>query len=112
MYKRASHPTPQDDLHAQMQTKLVEQRQIVFAANVAEVQNRVAFEDGIKRPYFHVKPLERAQLRNWLEYLDFEIGQGSLRRIIVLFERCMIACCMYEDFWLKVRERERGNEFL
>ena len=25
----------------------------------------------MKRPYFHVKPLERAQLKNWHEYLEF-----------------------------------------
>ena len=56
----------------------------------------------IKRPYFHVKPLERGQLRNWREYLDFEVSQGNQRRIITLFERCMIACALYEDFWSKV----------
>lgn len=56
----------------------------------------------IKRPYFHVKPLERAQLKNWKEYLDFEISQGNSERIAILFERCMIACALYEDFWTKV----------
>ena len=56
----------------------------------------------IKRPYFHVKPLERSQLKNWRDYLDFEIQQGSHERVIVLFERCMIATALYEDFWLKV----------
>ena len=96
----------QDGLHALIRSRIIEQRQAVFGANAGEVQKRATFEEGIKRPYFHVKPLERAQLRNWLEYLDFEIGQGSLRRIIVLFERCMIACCMYEDFWLKVGREE------
>lgn len=56
----------------------------------------------IKRPYFHVKPLERAQLKNWMDYLDFEISEGNSQRIYVLFERCMIACALYEDFWSKV----------
>ena len=32
---------------------------------------RWRFEEQIKRPYFHVKPLERAQLKNWHEYLEF-----------------------------------------
>ena len=57
----------------------------------------------IRRPYFHVKPLEKSQLKNWKEYLDFEIENGSFERILVLFERCMIACALYEDMWLKVR---------
>lgn len=50
-----------------------------------------------------MKPLERAQLRNWRDYLDFEMGSGSHERTIVLFERCVIACALYEEFWIKVR---------
>ena len=56
----------------------------------------------IKRPYFHIKPLERAQLKNWKEYLDFEVAEGNRERIVFLFERCVIACALYEDFWAKV----------
>ncbi|KAG8146636.1 putative Pre-mRNA-processing factor 39 protein [Naja naja] len=66
-------------------------RQQIFSQNEAE----------IKRPYFHVKPLERAQLRNWRDYLDFEMVSGSHERTIVLFERCVIACALYEEFWIK-----------
>ena len=35
------------------------------------VTPRWKYEEGIKRPYFHVKPLERGQLKNWQDYLDF-----------------------------------------
>ncbi|KAM6307745.1 LOW QUALITY PROTEIN: pre-mRNA-processing factor 39-like [Podargus strigoides] len=76
-------------------------RQHIHAQNEAEVSKRWNFEDGIKRPYFHVKPLERAQLRNWREYLEFEMAAGSHERTIVLFERCVIACALYEEFWIK-----------
>ncbi|XP_027563446.1 pre-mRNA-processing factor 39-like [Neopelma chrysocephalum] len=76
-------------------------RQQIHAQNEAEVGKRWNFEDGIKRPYFHVKPLERAQLRNWREYLDFEVASGNHERTIVLFERCVIACALYEEFWIK-----------
>lgn len=51
-----------------------------------------------------MKPLERCQLKNWQDYLDFEIEQGDRTRIIVLFERCLIACALYEEFWAKVSE--------
>lgn len=61
-----------------------------------------AVSPQIKRPYFHVKPLERAQLRNWRDYLDFELAGGNPERTIVLFERCVIACALYEEFWVKV----------
>ncbi|XP_053823948.1 pre-mRNA-processing factor 39-like [Vidua chalybeata] len=80
---------------------VISMRQQIHAQNEAEVSKRWNFEDGIKRPYFHVKPLERAQLRNWREYLDFEVAAGSQERSIVLFERCLIACALYEEFWVK-----------
>lgn len=54
-----------------------------------------------------MKPLERAQLKNWKEYIDFEIENGSHERVVVLFERCMVACALYEEFWIKVR----GNKY-
>lgn len=56
----------------------------------------------IKRPYFHVKPLEREQLRNWYAYLDYEQRTRKKSRILFLFERCMIACANYEEMWIKV----------
>uniref|UniRef100_A0A8C7P661 Si:ch211-114c17.1 n=1 Tax=Oncorhynchus mykiss TaxID=8022 RepID=A0A8C7P661_ONCMY len=56
----------------------------------------------IKRPYFHVKPLDRTQLRAWHSYLDWdEIVAGGDRRVRILFERCLIACALYEEFWTK-----------
>jgi pre-mRNA-processing factor 39 len=66
------------------------------------INKRWTFEEGIKRPYFHVKQLEKIQLKNWKDYLDFEIEQGEKKRILVLFERCLIACALYEEFWIKL----------
>ena len=34
-----------------------------FKAAEEEVQARWKYEDNIKRPYFHMKPLERGQVR-------------------------------------------------
>ncbi|XP_062858347.1 pre-mRNA-processing factor 39 [Trichomycterus rosablanca] len=84
-----------------MRHKVIETRQEIFNQNEHEVSKRWAFEEGIKRPYFHVKPLEKTQLTNWREYLDFEIENGTPERVVVLFERCLIACALYEEFWLK-----------
>jgi len=33
--------------------------------------------------------------------LDFEIEKGEKKRIITLFERCLIACALYEEYWIK-----------
>ncbi|XP_034999996.1 pre-mRNA-processing factor 39 isoform X1 [Hippoglossus stenolepis] len=84
-----------------MRHKVIEVRQEVFNHNEHEVSKRWAFEEGIKRPYFHVKALEKTQLNNWKEYLDFEIENGSPERVVVLFERCLVACSLYEEFWTK-----------
>jgi len=66
---------------------------------VARIWN---FEDNIKRPYFHVKPLDKAQLRNWVEYVDYEVESNTTESVIrILFERCMTSCALYEDMWLK-----------
>ncbi|XP_078262844.1 pre-mRNA-processing factor 39 isoform X2 [Rhinoraja longicauda] len=84
-----------------MRHRIIEVRQEIYNHNENEVSRRWAFEEGIKRPYFHVKPLEKTQLKNWKDYLDFEIENGTLERVVVLFERCLVACALYEDFWIK-----------
>lgn len=84
-----------------MRHKVIEVRQEVFNHNEHEVSKRWAFEEGIKRPYFHVKALEKTQLNNWKEYLEFEMENGTPERVVVLFERCLIACALYEEFWIK-----------
>uniref|UniRef100_A0A8C7A312 Pre-mRNA-processing factor 39-like n=1 Tax=Nothoprocta perdicaria TaxID=30464 RepID=A0A8C7A312_NOTPE len=103
--KLAAEPLPKEPepgaAEEQIRELVISMRQQIHAQNEAEVGKRWNFEEGIKRPYFHVKPLERAQLRNWRDYLDYELAAGSHERIIVLFERCVIACALYEEFWVK-----------
>lgn len=69
---------------------------------MSEVKTLWSYEDAIKRPYFHVKPLEKSQLNAWRNYLDYEIKRNSGARVKVLFERCLIACAFYEEFWMRV----------
>ncbi|CAB5325350.1 unnamed protein product [Rhizophagus irregularis] len=64
-----------------------------------EVNKRWVFEQEIKRPYFHVKEMDIPQLTNWRRYLDFEESEGDDTRIQVLYERCLVACALYEEFW-------------
>ncbi|XP_063235387.1 pre-mRNA-processing factor 39 isoform X2 [Bacillus rossius redtenbacheri] len=94
-------PSVSDEETTALRERIVSLRRKVHKATVAAVADRWNFEEGIKRPYFHVKPLERCQLKNWKEYLDFEIEKGDKERIVILFERCLIACALYEEFWLK-----------
>lgn len=92
------------------------------------------FFSQIKRPYFHVKPLDRAQLKAWQSYLDWEIAEAETaavdaegaavegnegskqecvaghNRVLILFERCLIACALYEEFWNKVSIEGRSKQ--
>ncbi|XP_014239862.1 pre-mRNA-processing factor 39 [Cimex lectularius] len=90
-----------DEETALMRDKIISIGKKIFKDTISEVITRWNYEEGIKRPYFHVKPLERCQLNTWREYLDYEIGVGSEKRTVVLFERCLIACALYEEFWVK-----------
>ena len=90
---------PEDLETNAVRKKVIAQRKVLYDANEMEVSKRWTFEEGIKRPYFHVKPLERVQLKNWRDYLDFEVGTGNHRRVVILYERCVIACALYEEFW-------------
>nr|CAI5817396.1 unnamed protein product [Callosobruchus analis] len=95
-----SSPSSDEEAKA-IKERIVSIRRKIHKATVNAVTARWNYEEGIKRPYFHVKPLERCQLKNWQDYLDYETEQGDRTRIIVLFERCLIACALYEEFWLK-----------
>ncbi|XP_052756336.1 pre-mRNA-processing factor 39 isoform X2 [Galleria mellonella] len=82
--------------------RIIAARRKVHKATGEQVAARWSFEEGIKRPYFHVKPLERCQLKNWKAYLEWEKQHGSLKRALVLHERCLIACALYEEFWMRL----------
>lgn len=56
------------------------------------------FETHIRRPYFHVKPLDVSQLENWHQYLDFVEAQGDFDWVwyyIILVLMWTPACCLF-----------------
>ncbi|KEY67528.1 hypothetical protein S7711_02447 [Stachybotrys chartarum IBT 7711] len=73
----------------------------VYGVTNAEVQKRWLYESEVKRPYFHVTELESAQIANWHKYLDFEESEGEYARIVALYERCMVSCALYDEFWFR-----------
>ncbi|KAJ5914759.1 mRNA splicing protein (Prp39) [Penicillium tannophilum] len=73
----------------------------VFSKTQTETTKRWTYEAEIKRPYFHVTELDEGQLTNWKKYLDFEESEGSYPRIQFLYERCLVTCAHYEEFWLR-----------
>ncbi|GBP04736.1 Pre-mRNA-processing factor 39 [Eumeta japonica] len=81
-----------EDEITSIKDKVISSRRKVHKSTVSAITARWTFEEAIKGIYFHVKPLERCQLKNRKDYLDFEIEKGDRKRILVLFERCLIAC--------------------
>ena len=92
---------PEDKLKVGMKERIVASVVGAHERCEDEVDKRYRFEEKIKRTYYHVKPLDLKQLKNWNAYLDFEIGEGNHERIVVLFERCLIPCANYEQLWWK-----------
>ena len=65
----------------------------------AAAGRRKPFESHVRRPYFHVKPLEEAQLENWRKYLAFEEAEGDRNAVVNLYERCLIPCVSFFFFF-------------
>jgi pre-mRNA-processing factor 39 len=61
----------------------------------------IGFEIAIRRPYFHVEPLDNPELENWHNYLDFIEKEEEISKVIKLYERCVIACASYSEFWIR-----------
>merc|ERR1719341_1930694 len=102
---------PEDKLKAGMKERLVASLVHSHEATENRVDEIYMFEEKLKRSYFHVKPLDHKQLKTWDLYLDYEISKGDHERVVVLFERCLIPCALYEQFWAKyARYLERAHK--
>jgi len=99
-----------DEETTAMKEKLIFTMKKIFKETESVYNTRFKFENQIKRPYFHVKPLERSQLKAWNEYLDHMktnlSGTGKIKDTVefkdveLIYERCLIACALYEEFWV------------
>ncbi|XP_074575508.1 pre-mRNA-processing factor 39-1-like isoform X3 [Curcuma longa] len=61
----------------------------------------IGFETAIRRPYFHVRSLDDIELENWHNYLDFIERGDDFNKVVKLYERCLIACANYPEFWIR-----------
>lgn len=85
------------DIRAKVDTMFYE----IFQKTQDETNKRWTYESEVKRPYFHVTELENSQLANWRKYLDFEESEGDFARTTFLYERCVVTCALYDEFWLR-----------
>jgi len=73
----------------------------IFNQTQSEVTKRWTYEQGIKRPYYHVTELDEEQLTNWGKYLDYEEAEGNYERIKFLYERCLVTAANYDEIWFR-----------
>ncbi|KAL6706865.1 hypothetical protein ACN47E_005008 [Coniothyrium glycines] len=92
---------PALELERQLRQKIHEHYYTSYSKTQQDVTNRWNYEQAIKRAYFHVTELEDAELDNWRKYLDYEEKQGDFERTSFLYERCLVACALYDEFWLR-----------
>jgi len=92
---------PALEIERQLRNKIHEHYYTAYGKTQQEVTNRWTFEQTIKRAYFHVTELEDAELENWRKYLEYEEKQGNFERTSFLYERCLVACALYDEFWLR-----------
>ncbi|KEH20704.1 Pre-mRNA-processing factor 39, putative [Medicago truncatula] len=70
--------------------------------NACELYSKISsFEANIQRYYFDFRPLDANQLQNWHAYLDFIELHGDFDWAVKLYERCLIVCANYPDYWMR-----------
>lgn len=80
---------------------LLARAQATHDAATALAAARAPYERVVgHRAYFHVAPLEDVYLRAWRAYLALETRHGARPRIVALYERCLVACAYYPEFWV------------
>jgi len=89
------------EIERDLRTKIDNFHLEIFSRTQTETTKRWTYESEIKRPYFHVTELDHAQLVNWRKYLDFEEAEGDYVRAVFLYERCLVTCAFYDEFWFR-----------
>jgi pre-mRNA-processing factor 39 len=96
-----SGPKGELEIDREVRTKIDNLHLETFTRTQTETNKRWTYESEIKRPYFHVTELDHAQLVNWRKYLDFEEAEGDYSRAVFLYERCLVTCAFYDEFWFR-----------
>ncbi|KAG1654195.1 hypothetical protein FOA52_004570 [Chlamydomonas sp. UWO 241] len=81
--------------------KWMEPREARLISSRDAVSRIRSYEEGIKRAYFHVKALDAPQLSNWAKYLDFLEAAGDDAATVTVYERCLVPCAAYPEFWMR-----------
>lgn len=102
------YPSPHD-VEAEIRTRVDAYYNEVYHRTNTETNKRWPYESKIGRPYFHVQELDEEQLVNWRRYLTFEETDGNFTRTVFLYERCLVTCALYDEFWMRYARWMSGH---
>ncbi|KAK9448291.1 uncharacterized protein V1518DRAFT_418556 [Limtongia smithiae] len=98
---RMGKPKSHAEVEREVRTQIHKLHTKIFSKTQEETMSRWPFEAEIKRPYFHVTLIDESELVNWRKYLDFEELEGDVERIRFLYEKCLVATALYDEFWFR-----------
>ncbi|KAK1420319.1 hypothetical protein QVD17_21824 [Tagetes erecta] len=92
------------DLRSKALNKLIAIAELYYCKSCRLHEKIDYFENYMERDYFNVKPLDDEDLQNWHNYLDFIEKQEDFDWAVKLYERCLIPCAGYPEFWMRYVE--------
>ncbi|KAK9466529.1 hypothetical protein V1512DRAFT_263818 [Lipomyces arxii] len=98
---KSREPKSAVEIERELRLRIHKTHVLRFTDIQQQTMRRWPFESEIKRQYFHVKPLEETELINWRKYLDFEEIEGDAKRVRFLYEKCLVATALYDEFWFR-----------
>ncbi|KAI3741511.1 hypothetical protein L1987_59185 [Smallanthus sonchifolius] len=92
------------DLRSKALNKLIAIAELYYYKSCRLHEEIDYFENYMERDIFNVKPLDEEDLQNWHNYLDFIEKQEDFDWAVKVYERCLIPCANYPEFWMRYVE--------
>ena len=108
-YSRMQYEPTDVEFDRQLRTRVDMFIGELYNSTQTECAKRTSFENEFTRAYYLVGELQTREIQNWHRYLDFEETEGNFKRIVDLYERCLIPCANYDEFWLRYVRFMRGQ---
>ncbi|KAM9967897.1 hypothetical protein ACTFIW_009181 [Dictyostelium discoideum] len=89
---------------AETKQMVLQNREKWYHETLEKISKRSNFESIVnKRFFFHIQPIDEMTLSVWRSYFNYMESDPSVTQeeVIKLFERCLVPCCYYSEFWLK-----------
>jgi pre-mRNA-processing factor 39 len=79
---KTAEPEISCSTEAEDKAKYVSVREEMYTKAKEYESKIIVFEQAIRRPYFHVRPLDKPELENWHSYLDFIESEEDINKYL------------------------------